>query len=174
MIGEVCIFIAEIKFTRSAGISGTVGFFFSLPAALFFSSFAADNATYKSLCRSVGRLVGRFVGLSYFAFSAFLRYLKVDKCRFKSFRNVRQQFWSLLPLPNRPRQRLPYMRPCFFLFCFFLLPVDIFVTGNATYKSPCRSVRPFVRPSACPSVRPSFHPSICHTLLFFCLWAVWR
>ena len=38
-----------------------------------------------------------------------------------------------------------------------------FVAGNATYKSPCRSVRPSIRPSVRTSVRPSVH----RTLLFF-------
>ena len=39
----------------------------------------------------------------------------------------------------------------------------IFVAGNATYKSPCRSVGPSVGPSICPSVRPF------RSLYFFCV-----
>ena len=36
----------------------------------------------------------------------------------------------------------------------------VFVAGNATYKSPCRSVRPSVGPSVGPSVRRSVTPSL--------------
>ena len=36
-----------------------------------------------------------------------------------------------------------------------------FCRGHATYKSPCRSVR------------PSVGPSVCHTLLFLHFWAFW-
>ena len=69
---------------------------------------------------SVDWSVGCSVGLSFpLCFFAFLSYLKVEKCRLGYFKNVRQQFWSPLPLPNsllplanHSLQRLPFIRPC--------------------------------------------------------------
>ena len=64
----------------------------------------ACTRLYKSLCLSVGRLVGWSVGLSHFTFFAFWSSKRVDKCRLKYFMSVRQQFGTF-----------------FFIFCLRLI-----------------------------------------------------
>ena len=59
----------------------------------------ACTRLYKSLCRSVGWLVGRSVGqlvCPTLLFFAFLSFLRVEKCRFKYFMSVRQQFGTFI------------------------------------------------------------------------------
>ena len=78
--------------------------------------FVAGNATYKSLCLSVGRLVTLLI-------------LVCKRPILPLLNSLLPLPYLLLPLPNRPRQRLPCIRPCsfllFFPFSFFFHPFSL-------------------------------------------------
>ena len=73
-----------------------LSFYLSLILYIFFLSFFLSRAT-RPITHSVGWSVRPSIGTS-----------KLLACK-----------WVFLPLPNRPRHRLPCMRTCFSFFCFF-------------------------------------------------------
>ena len=128
VISEVEIFFVKTKkWTQRGNMLAksilVAGFVIGVAKRLVHDFFCVRQEFWPTVrwlvCWSVCRSVCLLVGLSHYPYQVFLSYLKIDKRKFKCFRNVRQRFGSLLPLLNLflpllscPGQRLPCIQPC--------------------------------------------------------------
>ena len=141
--------------------------FFPIAFLLSFFFLVVCMRLYKSLCRSVGRLVRRLVGLSHFAFFAFLGYLKVGKHIFKYLRSYKQHLhlykspcWSVGP-------SVCLSRFAFFAYLGYLQVGKHIFEYLESYKQHSR-----LNKSLCWSVGPSVCLSRFDFFAFF--WAILR